>query len=43
MDSILWNDYNSMIIQTVDGRILYVDLYGHLIAEFVDGQWICAF
>jgi len=43
MDSTIL-DYNSFIImETIVGRILLVDLYGHLIAEFVDGQWICAF
>lgn len=28
-----------MIIQTIDGRILYVDMYGHILAEYSDGQW----
>ena len=28
-----------MLIQTIDGRILYVDMYGHILAEYSDGQW----
>ena len=28
-----------MIIQTVDGRIFYVDYYGHIIAQYSEGQW----
>ena len=28
-----------MIIQTVDGRIYYVDYYGYILAQYFEGQW----
>ena len=28
-----------MLIQTIDGRILIVDYHGHILYEYLDGQW----